>query len=157
MQKTRLRKFLSLILCIVLIAATALFAYGCSDNNTSPTGQDTTTAISTETTTSADEDSNVLGEGQRYFTFTVVDAEGKEEVFEIHTDKEIVGDALTELGLISGDQGDYGLYVKTVHGITVDYDTDQKYWAFYVNDEYALSGVDTTEIEDGASYSFKVE
>ena len=27
----------------------------------------------------------------------------------------------------------------------------------YVNDEYAMSGVDATEIEDGATYAFKVE
>ncbi len=87
----------------------------------------------------------------------MVDKDGVETLFEIHTDKEIVGEALTELELISGDEGDYGLYVKTVNGITVDYDTDGKYWAFYINDEYASTGVDSTPIAEGESYSFKVE
>ena len=38
-----------------------------------------------------------------------------------------------------------------------DYDVDGTYWAFYVNGEYATSGVDTTTIKDGESYMFKVE
>ena len=69
----------------------------------------------------------------------------------------MVGDALTELNLISGDEGDYGLYVKTVNGITADYDTDGSYWAFYVNNEYAQTGVDLTPITEGDYYSFKIE
>ena len=48
-------------------------------------------------------------------------------------------------------------YVKKVNGITADYDADQTYWAFYVNGEYATAGVDSTTIEEGATYSFKVE
>ena len=40
---------------------------------------------------------------------------------------------------------------------TADYDVDQTYWAFYVNGEYASTGVDSTKIEEGAAYSFKVE
>ena len=68
-----------------------------------------------------------------------MDAEGKETVFEVKTDKTTVGEALVEEGLIVGEESEYGLYVKTVNGITVDYGTDGKYWAFYVNDEYATS------------------
>ena len=37
------------------------------------------------------------------------------------------------------------------------YDADGVYWAFYVNGEYAVSGVDSTPIAEGESYSFKVE
>lgn len=98
-----------------------------------------------------------LGEGSTKFMFTVVDKEGVETRFEIHTDKETVGEALLELGLVAGDDGEYGLYVNTVNGITVDYDTDGVYWAFYVNDEYAMTGVDATTITEGDTYSFKVE
>ena len=99
----------------------------------------------------------VLGEGQTKFFFTVVDKDGNASEFEIHTDKEIVGDALLELNLIAGDESEYGLYVKQVNGITADYDVDQTYWAFYVNDAYATAGVDTTAIEADAKYAFKVE
>lgn len=143
MKQTGIKKFLSLLLCVVLIAAMALTMSACSDKSTPETP-----SVSTPT---------VKGEGTTVFTFTVTDADGKEKAYEIHTDKTVVGDALLELGLIAGDPGDYGLYVKTVDGLTVDFDTDGKYWAFYVNGEYAMSGVDTTEIEAGATYSFKVE
>ena len=42
-------------------------------------------------------------------------------------------------------------------GITADYDVDQTYWAFYVNGEYAMTGVDSTAIEEGVAYSLKIE
>ena len=86
-----------------------------------------------------------------------MDQEGSETHFTIHTDKETVGEALLELGLIEGEDSEYGLFVKTVNGITADYDTDGVYWAFYVNDEYAQSGVDATAVTAGESYAFKVE
>ena len=68
-----------------------------------------------------------------------------------------MGEALIEEELIAGEEGPYGLYVKTVNGITLDYDKDGKYWSFYVGEDYAITGVDQTEITDGAVYSFKAE
>ena len=59
----------------------------------------------------------------------MVDVDGNETNFVVNTDKETVGDALLEQNLIEGDDSEYGLYVKTVNGITVDYDTDHTYWA----------------------------
>lgn len=150
MQMKRFKKSLSLIVCIVLIAAMALFATGCNGNKD-------TTSSSTPDANLAQNDSNSLGEGATKFTFIVTDAKGKETSYQINTDKKTVGDALIELDLIAGDESKYGLYVKTVNGITVDYDKDGKYWAFYVNGEYASTGVDATDIEAGATYSFKVE
>ena len=140
----------------MLVAAVALFAQGCK--KTEGESPETTDSVTTAAdTTEKAEDTNVLGEGEKQFTFKVVDKEGKETVFTINTDKKTVGDALLELELIEGEDGDYGLYVKKVNGIVADYNVDQTYWAFYVNGEYAMSGVDTTEIENGAEYSFKVE
>ena len=72
--------------------------------------------------------------------------------FTIHTDKDTVGAALQEHDLISGEQGAYGLYVKVVNGITADYDVDQSYWAFYINGEMAMTGVDSTSIVEGEIY-----
>ena len=60
--------------------------------------------------------------------------------------------ALEENSLIAGDESDYGLYVKTVDGMTADYDADGLYWAFYKSGEYLMTGVDTTEIADGEQY-----
>ena len=147
-MKFRNRKIGAVVLAMALIVAMAFLIVGCGGNNQ----QAESGAQSTEET-----QATILGEGSTQFAFTVVDKDGKETAFEIHTDKEIVGEALLDLELIAGDDGAYGLYVKTVNGITADYDTDQTYWAFYVNGEYAASGVDTTPIEEGKTYTFKVE
>ncbi len=153
MKMTKLKTTLSYFLCIVLIAAMALLTNGCGDKQTTDTG--TTTILSNPA--SSESEVIQMGEGSTSFAFTVTDKEGTETAFEIHTDKTTVGEALLELGLIEGDVGDYGLYVKKVNGITADYDTDGTYWAFYVDGEYATSGVDLTNITEGASYAFKVE
>ncbi len=151
MKKTNVTKTLSLILCTVLIAAMALFTTACSDNKNQEVPQGTNQAIQPGGAVP------VLGEGENVFVFSVFDAEGKETAFEIHTDKTIVGEALQELGLLEGEEGTYGLYVTVVNGIRADYDKDGVYWAFYIDGEYAMSGVDVTEIEAGRSYAFKVE
>lgn len=156
MQKECTKKLLSWILCTVLTVAMALCTAGCnggkSGENAGKSGEN---AGLTED--GAQSEASVLGEGSTEFALTVVDKDGNETLFEIHTDKETVGEALLELELISGDEGEYGLYVKTVNGITADYDTDGVYWAFYINGEYAMTGVDATPITEGDSYSFKVE
>lgn len=150
MKMTSFGKKLSFIVCIVLIAAMALVTTGCNDNknNTEETPSVTSTSLSED---------NVIGKGETSFNLTVTDADGNETEFTVNTDKKTVGDALIELDFISGDEGQYGLYVKTVNGITVDYDKDGKYWAFYVDGEYAMAGVDTTEIDENVTYAFKVE
>lgn len=147
MKTTQFLKKLSLVVCIVLIAATALFTTACSDN---------TVKNGSEAFVLPD-DITVLGQGEVQFIFTATGLDGTLCAYEIHTDKTVVGEALQELGLIDGEEGMYGLYVKTVCGETVDYDKDGKYWAFYIDGEMATSGVDMTEIIPGATYSFKAE
>ena len=92
-----------------------------------------------------------LGKGAK--TVAVEVSAGEQSVtFTIHTDKNILGDALIEHNIIEGEQGAYGIYVKSVNGIVADHDVDKTYWAFYIDGEYALTGVDGTEITDGAHY-----
>lgn len=92
-----------------------------------------------------------LGEGATTITVEVT-AEDKTVTFTIHTDGTTLRQALEENSLIAGDESDYGLYVKTVDGMTADYDADGLYWAFYKSGEYLMTGVDTTEIADGEQY-----
>lgn len=140
---TRTNKLLSLILCMVLIAAMALTGCGAKD---APAAQSTVY-----------ENGATIGEGATAFPFTVTDGEGTESTFTVLTDKTIVGEALLDAGIIAGEDGDFGLYVKTVNGITADFDVDGTYWAFYIDGEYAMTGVDATDITAGSTYSFKVE
>ena len=92
-----------------------------------------------------------FGDGSKTVVIEIK-AEDNLVTFTIKTDKDTVGDALIEHELISGDDGPYGLYIKKVNGITADYDVDQSYWAFYIDGEYAMTGVDTTKITEGAKY-----
>ena len=155
MTRKRKQNILSLILSTMLIVAMAFSMTACSGNNSDNSQTGTEVNVNTEVDTQSDV--TVVGEGATVFSFVVVDKDGNEKAFEIHTEKTTVGEALLELGLIAGDVETYGLYVKTVNNITVDYDTDGKYWAFYINGEYGVTGVDTTPITEGEEYSFRVE
>jgi len=92
-----------------------------------------------------------LGSGAKTVILEVK-AEEKTVTFTVKTDKDTVGAALLEHELIAGEDGEFGLYIKSVNGMTADYDVDQTYWAFSINGEYAMSGVDGTEITEGAIY-----
>lgn len=158
------KKIKSMLLCMMLAMAFTVAGCGSKAEGTADAQKNTETAIvNTETTVetesveTAEAQEIVLGDGSVKITVIVVDVDGNETNFVVNTDKETVGDALLEQNLIEGEEGDYGLYVKTVNGITADYDTDQTYWAFYVNGEYASTGVDSTPVNEGDTYEFKVE
>lgn len=136
------RTLLSLFLCLALLAAAA---YGMAE-----TAESVLTGGTQETPVT-------VGEGEKTFLFRMEDLDGNEGWFTVRTDEETVGAALLKAGLIEGEQGPYGLYVKTVCGIFEDYAVNGHYWAFYVNGEYAMSGVDMTAIDAGAVYAMKAE
>lgn len=146
----RSKKARNLFLTVMLIVAMALTVTGCGDKERDDNSQ-------SQSSEEQFSQGGILGEGQTVIYFTVVDGEGKEISFEIHTDKETVGDALLEHKLIAGDESEYGLYVKQVNGITADYDVDKTYWAFYIGGEYALTGVDVTPVKSGETYAFKIQ
>lgn len=152
MQMKRRTKQRHFLLCMAMAAAVTLLTTGCNGR-----ADTETPSASAAKTPAPAEDCIILGEGGTEFQFIAADTEGSETQFTIHTDKETVGEALLELGLIEGTEGAYGLYVNTVNGITLDYNKDGLYWAFYVNGEYAQSGVDSTAITEGGTYSFQAE
>lgn len=150
-MKNSNKKLISLFLGMMLIAAMALCTTGCGK-------EESTDNIPTPGLVSPGvyEDLSNIGEGSKKFDLIIMDIDGNETLLTISTDKETVGAALQEHGIISGEAGEFGLYIKTVNGITADYDVDQTYWAFYIEGEYATSGVDTTKIENGITYSLEV-
>jgi hypothetical protein len=144
MKKHNAKNLLALVLAFVLIAAAALT--GCSGAPTETTAPTAPDGAVTE-----------LGEGSKTFELTIEDKEGVIHSYRIHTDEEMVGFALIKHELIEGEQGQYGMYIKSVLGQTLDYETDGMYWAFYVNGEYALTGVDQTPIQADTAYLLKAE
>ena len=87
-------------------------------------------------------------EGAKNITVEVVLADGAKKEHKINTDAEFLRGALEEKNLIAGDESQYGLYVKTVDGVTVD-DSKQEWWCFTKGGEMLMTGVDDTPIADG--------
>lgn len=150
MKKNGLNKLLALLLALVMVLALA--ACGNKEQDNGGAGDDANVV-----TDGVVADGATVGEGKTAFTVEVVQLDGTSIKFTVNTDKATVGEALLDLGIVAGDTTEYGLYVKTVNGVTLDYDADGAYWAFYINGEYASTGVDSTNIEAGATYTLKGE
>lgn len=135
-----MRKYLTSILAILLLLSFS----GCSQR----AAEDHTVHLVSGQT---------YGTGKYSFELVVSDPDGLDTMVSIKTDKDTLGDALLQLGIVDGEKSDFGLYVKTVNGITLDYDKDQKYWALYVNGEPVDSGIDATPVTDGDVYTLKAE
>lgn len=97
---------------------------------------------------------NAIGQGQQTFRFVVVDDEENATAWDVSTNENTVGASLLEVGLIVGDVSAWGLLVTAVNGLTADFDADGAWWAFYINGEMAMQGVDATYIQDGDTYAF---
>ena len=165
------RRILSFIL-VLMIAASAIALVSCAEKKTE--AQPTTAAQTTpvekttavektaeteetagEQTTAAESTTATADEKTTsHITFIVVDADGKETTFEIDTEEEFLRGALEAKELIKGDESEYGLMVNEVNGIKADYTADGAYWALYIGEEYAMTGVDSTPITDGQTYRF---
>ncbi len=160
MKRKNLKNRFLLVLCTILVMSMTIFASGCGNQTKqqeSPNSQTNTTEKDTEKDTKKIfEDGAVIGEGNTEFTLVVTNNEDT-KTFTVKTDEKTVGAALVKVGLIEGEEGEYGLYVDTVNGVKVDYEKDKTYWAFYINDEYASTSVDATNIEAGATYTLKIE
>jgi hypothetical protein len=147
---------LSLILSIALIAAMALLFVSCDKEQPPvPEVPSTQEAPQDQGGESQGEQIEEVGQGNTSFSFFAKFADGSTRKFTVKTDKSTVGEALLDAGLITGSESSYGLMVETVCGVKYDYTEDGMYWAFYVNGEYAMTGVDSTPISADETYAFK--
>lgn len=129
-MRTRRSIRLASFLLAVLIAAVALCT-GCTQAETE-TGAKTITV-------------EIIVEGSDTVTKT------------LHTDAEYLRGALEEEeGLIAGEESSYGLFVKTVNGVTAD-DSIQQWWCITKGGEDLFTGVDSTPIADGDQYEFTLK
>lgn len=137
----------------------------CTQTEVSSSTSETDSSTVSETDASVTEEptvyesGSVIGQGEKHIYVTATDSVNQELIgtFEFYTDAENIGDALMEYGFISGDDGEYGLYVKVVNGVKAEYETNGTYWAFYVNGDLATTGVSSTPVEDEMSYMFQIE
>lgn len=151
-MRTRiLSVMLALLMCVTLTVS--LCACG-ETENTEPTivaTVDETEAIDPLWESATYLEDTVLGEGDTSIDVKV-EAGEKAITVTINTDAENLEDALVGVNLVEGEEGAYGLYIKTVNGILADYDVDQSYWAMYKDGEYLTTGANETVITSGDSF-----
>ena len=133
-------KIIKLILCFVLAAVLCVSLCSCRQKNIENIWESATYTSD-----------KVFGDGAKAVTVEVK-AEDKSVSFLINTDKETLGEALVEYGLIAGEKSAYGLYVKKVNGIEANYDINKTYWALTKNGKSVTSGVDGIKVSDGEHY-----
>ena len=92
-----------------------------------------------------------VGEGKIAIKVKVT-AGDKAVTITVRTNNEHLGGALVENDLVTGDESEYGLFIKSVNGILADYDKDQAWWAISKDGEMLMTGADSTPIADGESY-----
>lgn len=93
-------------------------------------------------------------EGSKTITVTVIQEGVEDKVFTIHTDAEFLRGALEQEKLIEGTESQYGLYVTTVDGVTVD-ESLRQWWCLNDGEGNMLdTGVDSTPIADGDAFQF---
>lgn len=93
-------------------------------------------------------------EGEKTVTVEVTHGDGSTAEFTYQTDLEYLGELLAQEGLISGTPGDYGLFVETVDGETVDYARDQSWWRLTQNGQDVTTGADAVVLRDGDRYGW---
>ena len=94
----------------------------------------------------------IIGEGETTF-YLIVEAGDNSVTFTVKTEKTVLGEALRDMDIVKGEEGAYGLYIKSVNGILADYNVDQSWWGVKVEGVTSDYGVDSIEIEDGKTYS----
>lgn len=95
---------------------------------------------------------NESGEA-RSVTVTVVHGDKTSKDFTYSSTADSLGEALIEEGLIEGEEGPYGLFVKTVDGETAD-DGKEQWWCLTKGGDGVNTGVDSTPFSDGDSFEF---
>lgn len=93
--------------------------------------------------------------GTKTITVDIITADGT-DTKTITTEAEYLRGALEQEQLIAGEESQYGLFVKTVNGYTVD-DSQQEWWSFTRGGEALFTGVDTTPIADGDKFEITLK
>lgn len=135
-----MKKTLTAIMASLLLIATLLTLAACK--SVDPNGLWEGATYLTERT---------LGRGDKSVTVTV-EAGDQSLDFTVRTDKEMLDEALLDVGLVSGEYGSYGLTVISVNGIEAVWERDNAYWAIYIDGEYSMSGISSIPVEDGRTY-----
>ena len=96
-------------------------------------------------------------QGSKAITVTVIHKDKTEKTFTYHTDEEFLDKVLLAEGLIEGKEDQYGLIIEKVDGEAAIWETDNAYWALYIGEEYATTGISATPVYDGSTFKLIYE
>ncbi len=85
-------------------------------------------------------------------TVEVLHGDGSTKIFLIQTDCPTLRGALEQENLVKGEEGPYGLYLHEVDGERAVYEENGAYWAIYLGEEQAMTGVDGISLAEGIVY-----
>ena len=91
-------------------------------------------------------------QGSKVITVQVIHKDGSTKSVTYHTDEEYLDKVLLAQNLITGYEDQYGLVVETVDGERADWQKDNAYWAIYIGEEAAITGISEILVTDGAAY-----
>ena len=140
-----------ILIFFIAILMTAILC-SCEAASESPATTDGSEASDQVSSLVLYEEDATVGTGEKEVMLTVKAAD-KAYNFTILTDKETLGEALIESGLVGGEKGPYGLYITSVNGIQAIYELDNSYWALSVDGESSALGADSVKIEEGRVYA----
>lgn len=89
--------------------------------------------------------------GAKTVTIDVIHRDASLKTFTYHTDREFLGELLTDEALVDGENGPYGLFITTVDGETAD-EAAQEWWCITREEEMLNTSADQTPITDGDKY-----
>ena len=94
--------------------------------------------------------------GEKTITVEITHGDQSTKTVVLRTAAEHLGVALREQeGLVSGEEGAYGLYIRTVDGETAS-DEDRTWWCITRDGEELPTSADSTVIADGEQYGLSL-
>jgi len=94
--------------------------------------------------------------GQKNIEVTVTMRDQSVKTYTIQTEEKFLGDALVAEKLAEGVDGDYGLFITTVAGETID-EEKEEWWCLTKDGQSVQTGVDATPIEDGDHFELTLK
>ena len=90
-------------------------------------------------------------QGYKNITVDVIHRDGSLKTFAYDTNREYLGEVLTDEQLADGKTGAYGMFITTVDGETADA-ANQEWWCITKDGASLDTGADLTPIADGDKY-----
>ena len=97
-------------------------------------------------------------EGEKNVTVIIIYEDGSEKKQEYTTTCETLAELLLEKELVTGYASEeYGFTIESVDGITLDWATDNAYWALYEGEEYAITSAAGIMLTEGVRVNICLE